>query len=70
MNEFLSNKDFADRVMTQVRIVHERQQRSLLLVEKLLNMLPIRGLITVAAIFGAIWNLTRIGMMLSPALCR
>jgi hypothetical protein len=70
MDQFLPNKEFADRVMVQVRLVHERQQRSLMLVEKLLNMLPIRGLMVAIAVLGALWNLARIGIMLSPALCR
>jgi len=70
MAEFIPTEDFTDRVMAQVRMVHEQQQRSLFLVEKLINMLPIRAMMAVAAVLGAIWNLARIGMMLSPALCR
>ena len=70
MAEFIPTEDFTDRVMAQVRVLHERQQRSLLLVEKLIGMLPVRGLLAVAAVLGALWNLARIGMMLSPVICR
>ncbi|MBU1564192.1 MAG: hypothetical protein KJ630_01020 [Proteobacteria bacterium] len=70
MAEFIPTEDFAERVMVQVRRVHLRQQRSLILMETLISMLPIRGLMAVAAVVGAIWNLVRIGMMLSPVICR
>ncbi len=70
MNSYKPTEDFTDKVMEQVRKIHLRQQRQLLLAERLIGALPIRTLLSLAAILGGIWNLLRIWMMLSPALCR
>lgn len=63
-------EDFTARVMGEVRKIHERRQRRLQMVERILNGMPVRTLLSLAALLGAVWNLARIWLMLSPVLCR
>lgn len=70
MASYIPPEDFTDKVMSEVRKIHERQQRQQLLIEKAINGLPVRTLLSLAAALGGIWNLVRIYMMLSPVICK
>ena len=70
MSWYVPANDFADKVMVQVRKMERRRQRQLLLTEKLLGALPVRTLLSVAALLGGVWNLLRVYMVLSPAICK
>jgi hypothetical protein len=70
MASYIPPEDFTDKVMSEVRKIHERQQRQQLLIEKAINGLPVRALLSLAAALGGIWNLVRIYMMLSPVICK
>jgi hypothetical protein len=70
MDVYVPSDDFTDKVMIQVRKMEARRQRQLLLVERLLGALPVRTLMSVVALLGGVWNLLRIYMMLSPAICK
>lgn len=70
MASYTPPDDFTDKVMSEVRKIHERHQRQQLLIEKAINGLPVRALLSLAAALGGIWNLVRIYMMLSPVICK
>lgn len=70
MTSYTPPDDFTDKVMSEVRKIHERHQRQQLLIEKAINGLPVRALLSLAAALGGIWNLVRIYMMLSPVICK
>lgn len=70
MASYIPPENFTDKVMSEVRKIHERQQRQQLLIEKAINRPPVRALLALAAAFGGIWNLVRIYMMLSPVICK
>jgi hypothetical protein len=70
MSCYTPAENFTDKVMVQVRKMERRRQRQLLLAEKLLSALPVRTLLSVAALLGGVWNLLRVYMVLSPAICK
>ena len=70
MAPFIPSEDFTDRVMVRVRRIHHRQRQQLLLIEKLTNTLPVKALLSFAALLGGIWNLVRIFMILAPTICK
>ena len=70
MSCYTPSENFTDKVMVQVRKMERRRQRQLLLAEKLLSALPVRTLLSVAALLGGVWNLLRVYMVLSPAICK
>jgi hypothetical protein len=70
MASYIPPDDFTDKVMKEVRKIHERRQRQQLLIEKAINGLPVRALLSLAAVLGGVWNLVRIYMMLSPVICK
>jgi hypothetical protein len=70
MASYIPPDDFTDKVMKEVHKIHERRQRQQLLIEKAINGLPVRALLSFAAALGGIWNLVRIYMMLSPVICK
>lgn len=70
MASYTPSEDFTVRVMAQVQRIHQRQQRQLLLLDKLIGSLPVKALLCLAAMAGGLWNLVRISMMLAPVLCK
>ncbi len=70
MDAYTPPEDFTDKVMARVQLIRMRQQRQVLVFERMLGMLPVKALLSLAAVVGGLWNLLRLYMVLSPAICK
>ena len=71
MTEYQPSDSFVERVMRDVKNIHETEKKRQQRVEKLLGMLPTRLLLTGGATLLGIWNIVRVYLVLfAPVLCK